>query len=65
MKYNLKELKKVICRECNLKGHCANHIKCSLIRNIESIFSKRISSNKTARIRIEQGTLCAPEVHSP
>jgi hypothetical protein len=46
MRYNLKKLKNIICKDCDLLGHCASYVKCNSIKGIENIFFKNNPLNK-------------------
>ena len=37
----LQKLKNIICRKCELEGHCADDVKCNSILEIENIFKRR------------------------
>jgi hypothetical protein len=38
MKYNLKKLKQIVCKECLTRGCCSADVKCNNIMEIEKIF---------------------------
>jgi hypothetical protein len=41
-KPTLEQVKSVVCRDCCLKGHCREDVKCNLIKKIEKFFKVRL-----------------------